>query len=536
MLNRLRRDLGLRLAGIVGAMLALAVLGISLWLSMTQRERLEAEFATQAALLTEQVSQAAAPGLRFNRPASVQAAYAGLRGRSSLSAIAFRTDIGPSAGAVVDAWRREDSPVAEPAAGLVAEPAALPGIVVIALPVLGSDGQPAGRIVSYWDRRPLDAAAQRDLQLTMGVTLLLTIGVLFGVLLMMRRVLGPLREAASAVGALSEGRTDIALPAARGQDEVAGMIHALTGLRDRLAAADQARAEAAAAQAASATEKQEALARLAAELELRVGEIAASVARSADSVEAAAGTVASAARETDQRSTLVAGSSESAATEMTAVAGAVEQLAASIAEVTRQTSDAAAITRDAMGATGETDAAMARLDECTKRIDSVVRLIGEVADRTNLLALNATIEAARAGDAGKGFAVVAAEVKQLAGQTAKATGEIALLVQEVRGAASACSTNVTSVIGLIQRIERVAEAIAQAVGEQRHATQEIAQTAQTLSGSFQNLHGSIAGLRDAAGSGSRAAEQVLAVSQALSQDAGALRTRVQDFALAARAG
>jgi methyl-accepting chemotaxis protein len=58
------------------------------------------------------------------------------------------------------------------------------------------------------------------------------------------------------------------------------------------------------------------------------------------------------------------------------------------------------------------------------KVGKVAQQIDGVAKQTNLLALNATIEAARAGEAGKGFAVVAGEVKNLSGQTAKATAEI----------------------------------------------------------------------------------------------------------------
>ncbi len=91
----------------------------------------------------------------------------------------------------------------------------------------------------------------------------------------------------------------------------------------------------------------------------------------------------------------------------------------------------------------EEEGIAAQIEALRSEVENVAAMAGQIeaiAKQTNLLALNATIEAARAGEAGRGFAVVAGEVKQLAGQTAKTTGEIAEIADS-----------------LTHRIERLAE-------------------------------------------------------------------------------
>ncbi len=116
------------------------------------------------------------------------------------------------------------------------------------------------------------------------------------------------------------------------------------------------------------------------------------------------------------------------------------------------------------------------LNAALEEVRGVSGVIQKIASQTNLLALNATIEAARAGDAGKGFAVVAGEVKNLAGQTAKATEQIdqtmedlgtqveLLMMESARGVQNAADAQ-TGTKDIGDAINLVGDAIAKVDGE-----------------------------------------------------------------------
>lgn len=72
------------------------------------------------------------------------------------------------------------------------------------------------------------------------------------------------------------------------------------------------------------------------------------------------------------------------------------------------------------------------LSEYIQQIGSIIGLVEDIAEQTNMLALNAAVEAARAGEHGKGFAVVAGEIRKLADESKQATTKIASLINDIQ--------------------------------------------------------------------------------------------------------
>lgn len=217
----------------------------------------------------------------------------------------------------------------------------------------------------------------------------------------------------------------------------------------------------------------------------------------------------------------------SASADMSVVVSAVTELSSSVAEISSQTQLSA---RDAVMTQSRTDAARGvgeRLSATSERIGAVLGLITTIAEQTNLLALNATIEAARAGDAGKGFAVVASEVKQLANQTARATDEIRIQIDEIRTASRDVSHALGDIAGTVQNMSSVSASIAGAIEEQSAATAEITASLDKSSRATSNVVESIHRLPQLASGTEEAASDLLGMSDTLVSQIRGLEREVE---------
>jgi methyl-accepting chemotaxis protein len=146
---------------------------------------------------------------------------------------------------------------------------------------------------------------------------------------------------------------------------------------------------------------------------------------------------------------------------------------------------------------GEVDDAISKLSRRVERIGTVVEVIDEIADRSDLLALNAALEGAKAGEAGRGFSIVAAEMRRLAENVMESTKEIKNLITEIReathAAKEAADSNrreagegeklggaaIASVSGILSGTQETSDAarvIHLATQQQRTATEQVVQS------------------------------------------------------------
>ena len=357
------------------------------------------------------------------------------------------------------------------------------------------------------------------IQLLAGIGLAYLIG---------RAIVGPVLGMTKAMRQLSAGNFDTPIPCQGQADEMGEMAGAVTifrttGIEKMRVDADVLRVTAA------RTRRQEEIDQLVGLFGRSLGSVFTSVSTVSAEMANTSASLGKSADTAGNQAGHVANEVDLASQTVQTVAAAAQELTASIEEIGRQAEVSSQMSSDAMAKTQVVVSAFTDLRAAADQIGTVVALINNIAGQTNLLALNATIEAARAGDAGKGFAVVAGEVKSLADQTARATGDIGSQIAAIQSATVRTADAIQSITESVRSIHGVGSAIASAVTQQSAATQEIARSVEQVSNSTTSITESMKRVNDAIQGNRTNSMEVSKTSLSLSGEAQNLSIEVKDF-------
>ncbi|WP_407354192.1 methyl-accepting chemotaxis protein [Luteimonas sp. R10] len=271
--------------------------------------------------------------------------------------------------------------------------------------------------------------------------------------------------------------------------------------------------------------------------------------------------VSSSAQETQATAMHLAEAAEHQAREITSASTRISEIAASIDQVSRNSAESADVAqRSVQIATKgagvvrqtiqgmdsirdqiqETSKRIKRLGESSQEIGSIVELINDISEQTNILALNAAIQAASAGEAGRGFAVVADEVQRLAERASNATKRIETLVQTIQSDTNEAVSSMEQTTSEVVAGARLAEDAGTALGEIESVStsladliQGISSAAQQQSAAASNITQAMNTIQSITAQTSQGASQTAESIGNLAQLAADLRRSVADFKLPA---
>ncbi len=258
-------------------------------------------------------------------------------------------------------------------------------------------------------------------------------------------------------------------------------------------------------------------------------QISVSMATGAEQTSDKASSVAAASEQMSANMNSVAASMEEASTNVSMVAAATEEMSATISEIAENTEKARSITGNAVNQTHSASTQVGELGRAAREIGKVVETITDISGQVDLLALNATIEAARAGEAGKGFAVVANEIKELARQTAEATGEIKTRVESIQSTTEGTVKEINNVSSVVQEIDSIVSTIATAVEEQSVTTKEIVGNVSQASVGLSEVNENIAQSSTVSTDIARDISEVMHASTDISRSCSEIRTNSEQL-------
>ena len=249
-----------------------------------------------------------------------------------------------------------------------------------------------------------------------------------------------------------------------------------------------------------------------------------SIEEASKQVSAGAANLADASQNLAEGATEQAGAVEELQATITNITSNIEQAAEQAQESYKQAqkyADEADNTRAEMKAMVE---AMARINDTSTKIGNIISEIEDIASQTNLLSLNASIEAARAGEAGRGFAVVADQIRQLAEQSTKSAVDTRDLIegsmQEIKEGNKAADSAAASIETVVDGIGKIAE-----------SSRSISEISKDQANAMDQAEQGVNQISEVVQSNSATAEESSATSEELSAQAISLDELISKFIL-----